>query len=141
MTDSFGCGRRRAVNLRGTVTGLVDQAQLVAVCLLHGQDGWRGEADQGADPGAYGLMDKLQAAAVDNYGGVLHSVQFLPIQDADQLIEGVVAADVLATQTQLAMSIEIQYGMQGTAMTRQSLGLPDTLAQGAEMSGGRWRLQ
>ena len=63
------------------------------------------------------------------------------MQGADQLVEGVVAADVLATQAQLAMPVEIQRGMQGAAMARQSLGLLDTLAQGAEMGGGRQRLR
>lgn len=121
--------------------GLVDQVQLVAARPLHGQGGWRGEADQGADPGAYGLVDKLQAAAAGDHGEALRSIQSLSMQGADQLVEGVVAADVLATQAQLAMLVEIQRGMQGAAMARQSLGLLDTLAQGAEMDGGRQRLR
>ena len=86
--------------------GQVDQVEAMAPRPVHGQGGGGGQAHQGADTGAHRLVQQLQAAATGDQGEAPGAVDALAGEGADQLVQGVVAADVFAAQTNLALGVD-----------------------------------
>ena len=60
-------------------------------------------------------------------------------QRADQLVQGVVPADVLAAEGDLSVAVDIQRRVQCAAVAGQQLGVGDALAQIMEMPFG-WQI-
>jgi len=114
----------------------VDQVQAVLERPAHGQRSRGGQADEGAEAGAYGFVDQFEAATAGDHDEALTRIEAFELQGADQLVEGVVAADVFAAQQCFAVGVEVQRRVQGTAAAGQLLGLLDALADAVEMRGG-----
>ncbi|MNP18718.1 hypothetical protein D3C76_1112100 [compost metagenome] len=80
----------------------MDKVEVVPARPFHGEGGRGGEADQGGQAGTHRLVDKFQAAAAGDHGESGAGVEAFPQQGADQLVQGVMAADVFTTQAHLA---------------------------------------
>ena len=70
---------------------------------VDGQGGRGGKADQGGQSGPYGLVQKLQAATAGDHGKTLARVPTFAMQGTEQLVEGVMPADVFAAQADLVI--------------------------------------
>ena len=99
----------------------MDQVEAMASRPFHGQCRGGGQAHQGADAGTYGLVQQFQAAAAGHQGEAAAGVDTFAGQCANQFVESVVAADVLAAQADLARRVDEQGGMQGAAVACQLL--------------------
>ncbi|MCY1394312.1 hypothetical protein D9M71_92280 [compost metagenome] len=109
-------------------------------CPLQRKPSGRGQADQGLDAGAQHFLDQLQAAAAGNDGNATGEGDLLANQRADQLVQGVVPADIFAAQQQLALIVHEQRRVDCPAMLSQGLELTDALAQALQpMCRRQWR--
>ena len=87
--------RHRAVYPWCAVFGQVDEIEIVLTRPLQGQAGRCREADQGLDAGTQDFLDQFEAATAGDDGQATLSIDALAQQRADQLVQRVVAPDVL----------------------------------------------
>ncbi|MNJ68322.1 hypothetical protein D3C77_645590 [compost metagenome] len=117
--------------------GQVNKVEVVLARPLQGKAGGRRQADQGLDTGTQHFLDQLQAAAAGDDGQATLAVDALAQQGTDQLVEGVVPADVFAAEQQLAMAVHEQRRMHGAAVLAQGLEGIDAFTQADQPL--RWR--
>ncbi len=105
---------------------------------LHREARGRRQADQGLDAGPQDFLDQFEAATAGDDRHAAGHRDLLPDQRADQLVEGVVPANVFATQQQFALGVHEQRGVDCAAVLAQGLELADTVTQAIEPLG-RWQ--
>lgn len=94
----------------------VDQIESMLERPTHGQRGRRVQTDEGAEACAHGFVNQFEAATAGDHDEAFSSIDGVDLHRADQLDEGVVAADVFAAQQRFTVDVEIQRGVQSTLL-------------------------
>ena len=119
-----------AVDVEAAAPDEADHGQAEAVGGLHGQArGRRHGADQ-RDAGHGGLLDQLEAHPAGEHQHLVRQRKFAGQQrPADELVDGVVAADVLPNGHRLTGPIEGAGGVEPSGLLEDPLGPPEPVGQ------------
>ena len=132
MTEALGS----AVGVEAVVAEESDEGLTGGPGELDGEARWGGDGSDEGDAGGEGLLDDFEGDPPRDEKDVLPEGEgTLEGGMADDLVDGVVASDVLAQNLEVSAEVEEGCGMQATGGFEGGLGVPHPFGQGKQPLG------